>query len=102
MNIRKIVIGSVLVILGLPVVLVLIAVAWIHVLDRTNGTIVSSDQKRENLLYVPRSYERAKPTPLVISMRVGVLWPSLQMHMSRWNRVEHVHGFVIVSTSGTV
>lgn len=34
-------------------------------------TIVSSGQKREYLLYVPRSYDRAKPTPLVISMHAA-------------------------------
>ncbi len=41
MKIRKMVIGAVLVIIGLPVALVLIAAASISVLDRTNGTIVS-------------------------------------------------------------
>jgi poly(3-hydroxybutyrate) depolymerase len=75
---RKIVIGTLVVITGLPVVLVLIAAVSIHILDRTNGTIVSSGQRREYLLYVPRSYDRAKPTPLVISMHGGALWPAAQ------------------------
>jgi hypothetical protein len=44
MNTKKIVIGAVLVIIGLPVALVLIIVASIYVLDRTNGAIVSSDR----------------------------------------------------------
>ena len=78
METRKIVIGTLVVITGLPVVLVLIAAVSIHILDRTNGTIVSSGQKREYLLYVPRSYDRAKPTPLVISMHGGALWPATQ------------------------
>src|SRR3989449_5729189 len=101
MNIRKIVIGSVLVILGLPVVLVLIAVAWIHVLDRTNGTIVSSGKKREYLLYVPRSYDRTKPTPLVISLHGAGMWGAAQKETSQWNKVAEDQGFVVVYPSGT-
>jgi polyhydroxybutyrate depolymerase len=101
MNIRKIVIRTALVIIGLPVVLVLIAVAWIHVLDRTNATIVSSGQKRKYLLYVPRSYDRAKPTPLVISVHGGAENPAHLMNLSRWNRLADEHGFIVVYPSGT-
>jgi len=43
------------------------------VLNRTNGAIISSGQKREYLVYVPRGYDRAKPTPLVISMHGALL-----------------------------
>lgn len=53
MKTRKIVIGAALVIIGLPVVLVLIAAvsfyASFYSLNRSNGTIVSSGQKREYL-----------------------------------------------------
>jgi poly(3-hydroxybutyrate) depolymerase len=63
MNTRKIVIGAVVVVIGLPVVSVLIAGVSFYALNRTNGTIISSGQKREYLLYVPRSYDRAKPAP---------------------------------------
>ena len=68
LNRRKIVIGAVLVIMGLPVVLILIVVVSVAVLDRTNGAIVSSGEKRSYLLHVPPRYDRTKPTPLVISM----------------------------------
>jgi polyhydroxybutyrate depolymerase len=101
MNIRKMVIRAVLVIVGLPVVLVLIAAASIYVLDRTNGTIVSSGQKRSYLLYVPRSYDRTKPTPLVISMHGAAAWPAQQMNLSRWNRLADEHGFIVVYPSGS-
>jgi polyhydroxybutyrate depolymerase len=105
MKTRKIVIGAVLVIIGLPVVLVLIAVvsfyASFYALSRANGTIVSSGQKREYLLYVPRSYDRAKPTPLVISMHAAALWPAAQMETSQWNKVADEHGFIVVYPSGT-
>ena len=101
MKIRKIVIGAVLVIIGLPVVLVLIAVVSVHALDRTNGTIISSGHKREYLLYVPPSYDRAKPTPLVISMHGAAVWPAQQMNLSRWNRLADEHGFIVVYPSGS-
>src|SRR5712692_1323785 len=105
MNARKIVIGAVLVIVGPPVVLVLIAVvafyASFYSLNRANGTIVSSGQKREYLLYVPRSYDRAKPTPLMISMHAAALWPAQQMHLSGWNRLAESQGFIVVYPSGS-
>jgi len=101
MNTRKIVIGAVLVIVGLPVVLVLIVVVSIHVLNRTNGAIISAGQKREYLLYVPRSYDRAKPTPLMISMHAAALWPAQQMHLSGWNRLAESQGFIVVYPSGS-
>ena len=97
MKIRKIVMGAVLAIIGLPVLLVLLAVVSIRILDQTNGTIVSSGQKREYLLYVPRSYDRAKPTPLVISMHGGALWPAAQKGISQWNRVADEHGFIVAA-----
>ena len=96
MNTRKIVVGVVLGIIGLPVVLVLIATVFIYVLNRTNRSIASSGQKREYLLYVPRSYDRAKQTPLVISMHAAALWPAQQMHLSQWNRLADEHGFIVV------
>lgn len=76
MNTRKIVIGAVLLIIGLPVVLVLIAAVSISVLNRTNGAIVSSGQKREYLLYVPKSYDRAKLwVPEILAHRFRKFWP---------------------------
>jgi len=105
MNTKKMVIGAVLLMSGLPVVLVLIAVVSFYVsfyaLNRANGTIVSSGQKREYLLYVPRSYDRTKPTPLVISMHAAALWPAAQMETSQWNKVADEHGFIVVYPSGT-
>src|SRR5713226_10665629 len=100
MNTRKVVIGAVLVVVGLPVVLVLIAAGSLYVLNRTNGTIVSSGQKREYLLYVPRSYDRSRPTPLVISMHGAGGWPVQQMELSEWNRLAESEGFIVVYPSG--
>ncbi len=101
MKIRKIVLGAVLVVVGLPLVVILIAMVTISVLDRTNGTIVSSGETREYLLYVPDSYDRAKPTPLVISMHAGATWPAQQKNLSRWNRLADENGFIVVYPSGS-
>ncbi len=105
MNTRKIVIGAVMIVIGLPVVAVLTAgvsfYGSFYTLNRTNGTIVSSGQKREYLLYVSRSYDRTKPTPLVISMHAAALWPATQMETSQWNKVADEHGLIVVYPSGT-
>ena len=105
MNTRKIIIRAVLIVIGLPLVLVLIAVvsfyASFYSLNRATGTIVSSGQEREYLLYVPPSYDRTKPTPLVISLHAAALWPATQMEISRWNKLADEKGFIVVYPSGT-
>ncbi len=104
MNRKKVVIGAVLLIVGLPSVLVFIAVAsffaTFYVSPRANSTIVSSGQEREYLLYVPESYNSAKPTPLVISMHAAMLWPAHQREISHWDMVADEHGFIVVYPSG--
>ena len=101
MTVRKVLIGTALVVVGLPLVVIVIAAASIYVLDRTNGTIVSSGQKREYLLYVPKSYDPTKPTSLVISMHGAGGWPAQQMNLSHWNRLADENGFIVVYPSGT-
>jgi polyhydroxybutyrate depolymerase len=101
MKIRKTILGAALVVVGLPLALILIAIVSISVFDRTNGTIVSSGETREYLLHVPDSYDRAKPTPLVISLHAGATWAAHQMNLSHWNRLADEHGFIVVYPSGT-
>src|SRR5260370_299956 len=101
MKIRKSVSGRGLVILGPPVALVLTVMASIYVLDRTNGTTVSSGHQRQYLLYVPKSYDRAKPTPLVISLHAAAGWPAQQRNLSRWNPLADEQGFLVVYPSGS-
>ncbi len=93
--------GAAVVVVGLPLVVILIAIVWISVLDRTNGTIVSSGETREYLLHVPDSYDPAEPTPLVISLHAGATWPAHQMNLSHWNRLADENGFIVVYPSGT-
>src|SRR5437763_16682570 len=100
MKAKKIVIGVLLAIIGLPVLLVLVVVVSVAVLDRTNGSIVSSGKPRSYLLYVPPSYDRTKPTPLVISMHGAAGWPAQQMNLSGWNRLADSQGFIVVYPSG--
>jgi len=101
MSIKKVVIGTALVIVGLPVLLVLAVMASVSVANRTNGSIVSSGQKREYLLYVPKTYDRTKPTPLVISMHGAMNWPAFEMNISQWNTAADENGFIVVYPAGT-
>src|SRR5215472_12812324 len=108
MNSRKIVIRTALVLIGLPIVLVLILFGFFYSVfyfpnwtSATTGTIISSGQKREYLLYVPKSYDRTKPTPLVISLHGAMTWPSSLMAVSQWNLVADENGFIVVYPAGT-
>lgn len=104
MSIKKIVVGAVVVVIGLPVVLVLIAVVAFYLsfysANRANGTMVSSGQEREYLLHVPPSYDRTKPTPLVISLHAAMLWPAHQRETTHWDSLADEHGFIVVYPSG--
>src|SRR5262249_38413890 len=101
MKSRRLVLGTVLALIGLPMVLALLEAVSYHVLNRSNGTLVSSGQTREYLLYVPKSYDPSKPAPLVISMHGAGLWGAAQMQMSRWDKVADQHGIIVVCPSGS-
>ena len=100
MKSRQAVIAAVFVLLGLPGALALVEAVSFYVANASNGSFVSSGQKREYLLYVPRSYDRTKPTPLVISLHGASLWGAAQKETSQWNRVADEHGFIVVYPSG--
>ncbi|HEY2897210.1 MAG TPA: PHB depolymerase family esterase, partial [Gemmatimonadaceae bacterium] len=85
----------------LPILLGLIVVAGIRLLDRTNGSIVSSGRTRRYLVHVPPSYDRAKPTPLVISLHGAAGWPRQQQYLSQWSRLADAQGFIVVYPAGT-
>src|SRR5580658_7040940 len=108
MNTRKIVIRAVLVLIGLPIALSLLAFGFFYSVfyfpnwtSATTGTIVSSQEKREYLLYVPKSYDRTKPTSLVISLHTSMSWPSSSMAISQWNLVADENGFIVAYPEGT-
>jgi polyhydroxybutyrate depolymerase len=97
---RKNVVRAVWAILSLPLLLALIEAVAFHVANRDNGAMVSSGESRTYLLYVPSSYDRNKPTPLVISLHAAALWGAAQMEISQWNRVADREGFIVVYPSG--
>jgi polyhydroxybutyrate depolymerase len=94
-------IGIPLVLLGLVVLVALVGAAAYMLSDRTNGTIDSAGEERSYLLYVPESYDPAKPTPLVISIHGFVQWPANQMQTTLWNDLADQYGFIVVYPSGT-
>jgi polyhydroxybutyrate depolymerase len=99
-NDRKWVLVAVLVLILMPLALVLIEARTYYVANRPNGTIVSSGEKRDYVLYVPRSYDRAKSAPLVISLHGAGLWGAAQRDISQWNEVADREGLIAVYPSG--
>ena len=98
---RKIILWSVAIVVAVPVALVGTVLAWGYLADNTNGSIVSSAITRRYLLYVPKSYDRSKPAPLVISLHPAATWPALARNISRWNEVAEQHGFIVVYPAGS-
>ncbi len=70
------------------------------VANKTNGSIVSSGEKRQYLLYVPDSYDPNQPTPLVISIHGYAEWPAHQAQISRWDDLADELGFIVIYPSG--
>jgi poly(3-hydroxybutyrate) depolymerase len=101
MKIKKIVIGGALLVIGLPVALIAVTAASFRMEGKTNGAIVTSGQTRKYLLYVPKTYDRPKPTPLLISLHPAATRPAAEMEISRWNDLADKHGFIVVYPSGS-
>ncbi|HJQ09574.1 MAG TPA: PHB depolymerase family esterase [Gemmatimonadaceae bacterium] len=97
---RRVVLGAALAIIGLPVAIVPIEAVAFYSANRENGSFVSSGEKREYVLYVPKTYSRSRPTPLVISMHGAGLWGAAQRDISRWNALADSKGFIVVYPSG--
>ncbi len=100
MKTRRRVLAAVLALLGLPPLVALVEAVEFHLRNRNNGSIVSSGERREYLLYVPESYDASRPTPLVIGLHGGAVWPALHRDLSRWNRLAERHAFIVVYPSG--
>jgi len=100
MKSRKRVLCAVLTLVCLPLLVALVEAVSFHFRNRNNGSFVSSGEKREFLLYVPKSYDATRPTPLIISMHGGWGWPVMQRDISKWNRLADNHGFIVVYPAG--
>jgi polyhydroxybutyrate depolymerase len=94
------VIGAVLILISLPAALALAEAVSSYFRDRNNGSIISSGDRREYLLYIPRGYDRTRPTPLVISMHGAGGFPVQQRDFSGWNRLAESQGFIVVYPAG--
>lgn len=68
--------------------------------DESSGSLVIDGQSREYLLYVPKTIDPNKPSPVVISLHGAALWPSAQRWLSDWDRVADEQGFIVVYPSG--
>lgn len=97
---RRVFLGAALAFVALPAAVVPIQAVSFYSANRDSGSFVSSGEKREYLLYVPRSYDRRRPTPLVISMHGAGLWGASQRDISRWNELADSKGFIVVYPSG--
>jgi poly(3-hydroxybutyrate) depolymerase len=105
---RKIVIGAALLFIGLPIVLVSVLYASFYSVfyfpNRSSaiaGTVISSGENRKYLLYVPKSCDRAKPTPLVISLHTSMSWPTSAMDIRQCNLVADDQGVIVVYPAGS-
>jgi polyhydroxybutyrate depolymerase len=104
---RTKVVFALVAVVGLPLVLVVAAITFFSLLNpvfvgvanEATGTIVSSGKKRQFLLHVPRTYDQARPAPLIISLHAAALWPAAQMKTSRWNQLADEQGFIVVYPS---
>lgn len=90
-----------LIVVGIPAVLALLVFGWLMTKDVYTGKIVSAGVSRRYLLYVPKTYDRSRPTPLVISLHGAAGWPALQRDISHWNDLADKHGFLVVYPAGT-
>ncbi len=89
-----------LLILSLPALLAVTDAASFYAKNRNNGAVISSGERREYLLYVPRNLDRTKPAPLVLSLHGAGGWPALQRDLSRWDELADREGFIVVYPAG--
>lgn len=89
-----------LLILTLPAVLAVTEAVSFHAKNRSNGTIISSGERREYLLHVPHNLDRTKPAALVLSLHGAAGWPAQQRDLSGWNELADRKGFIVVYPAG--
>lgn len=87
-------------ILMLPAALAVTEWGSFYAKNRRNGTIVSSGERREYLLHVPRNLDRTKPAALVLSLHGAGGWPAQQRDLSGWNELADREGFIVVYPAG--
>ena len=101
LTLRRLLIVFILLVVGLSVLALAVVAGTYLVLNDTNGEINSSGMLRKYLVYVPESYDPARPAPLVISIHGFAEWPAHQMETSHWNEVAEENGLIVGYPSGT-
>src|SRR4051812_47224895 len=96
MRVSRVVAGGILGLVGLALLLAIGFVATTTWLDRANGAIVSGGVKRDYVLYVPPSYNAARPAALVISLHGAGAWPAQQRNLTHWDQLADEFGFLVV------
>jgi len=91
---------AMLVLIGLPVAVAVTEAVLYDIRNRHNGSIVSSGVEREYVIYVPSTYDRTRPAPLVITLHGAGLWGAAQREISRWDEVAEREGLIAVYPSG--
>jgi len=97
---KKVIIRIVVAIVAILLLVSFVPASAYYKANKTNGEIKSSGQNRKYLLYVPKTYNPDKPTPLIISMHGFAGWPVHQMDVSRWNALADEFGFIVVYPAG--
>lgn len=90
-----------LALISLPVLALALEASAFYLVNRHNGSIMSSGRERKFVLHVPVSYDGSKPAALVISLHGAGLWGASQRDASGWNAVADREGFIVVYPSGT-
>jgi polyhydroxybutyrate depolymerase len=98
---KKIIYWSLGTVIGLPLALILVAFMSFSFKDKTNGSIVSSGNTRRYLLYVPKTYDLSKATPLIISFHPAATWGAVEKNITHWNDLADQHGFIVVYPNGS-
>ncbi len=98
--ILRTVLRTLLAALLLAALLLALALLAYRLADRTNGRLTIGNETRRYLLYVPPSYDPAKPTPLVISIHGFAQWPAHQSQLTGWTQLADEYGFILVHPSG--
>lgn len=83
----------------LPLLVAMSEAVTFKVENRDDHSAIVDGQRREYTLYVPPSYDRSRPTPLVISLHGAGLWGQSQRRISLWDRVADREGFIVAYPS---
>ena len=90
--------------LGLVGLILLIPISglgiYLLVIHQSDGSIISSGEKRDFELHVPDEYNPEIPTPLVISIHGFAEWPAHQRRMTHWDQLADEYGFIVVYPAG--